>query len=390
MNRKFPMVGTLRRGFFQALEIFALLAATGCAMTKPGVYEAKRAGGEFQPARISMPSNEFVSGRSAPSRAYASGNEVSKFSIEADQGYKLGPGDKFSFVVRGRPDISREEIIVSPDGEVALPRAGIMMVAGRSLRQVTDELTKKLGLYYDNPEVTLVMRTFANNHVFVLGRVAKPGTVDFSGRGSLLEALSLAGGLPVDTGKSFLSRCMIVRGNDMVIWIDLRDLLENGNMALNAKLQNGDVIFIPQSEDQLAYVMGQVMLPGVQLLRSSQTVLDAVMSHGGPTRDAKLSSVFLARQVNGRGAVEEIDLEAIISKGDLRKNYVLKEGDIVYVSERGANKINYYLTKLLPSMQVVDFTLRTAESLGAMAELRKKIWGQEGFITTTPAASSNQ
>ena len=74
---------------------------------------------------------------------------------------------------------------------------------------------------------------------------------------------------------------MIVRGKDTVIWIDLRDLLENGNMMLNARLKNGDFIFIPQSQDQIAYVLGQVRSPGVLVLRSQMTILDAVMSAGG-------------------------------------------------------------------------------------------------------------
>ena len=325
---------------------------------------------------------------------YASVKQVEAFGGAAQQEYRLGPGDKFAFIVRGRPEISREEIVVSPDGEVALPRAGVVNVAGRSLKNVTQELQNTLKQHYEDPEVTLVMKVFANNRVFVLGRVANPGAVPFNGRGSLLEALSLAGGLPVDTGKSFLSRCMIVRGSEMVVWVDLRDLLENGNMALNAKLQNGDVIFIPQSEDQLAYVMGQVVQPGVHVLRSSQTVLDAVMSRGGPSREADVSKVILARQVQGRGIIEQIDLRDILTKGDMRKNYTLKDGDIVYVGESGASRVNYYITRLLPSMQVVDFALRTAESTGALAELRRKLWGQEGFVGTgasiPPAASSGK
>lgn len=361
-------------------------------MSRPGTYEAARPGAGMTRIDPHALSNAFVSVRDTASRAYATTGEVAKFSGSADQGYKLGPGDKFSFVVRGRPDISREEIVVSPDGEVALPRAGIVHVAGRSLSQITDELNATLAKYYEHPEVTLVMKTYANNRVFVLGRVANPGALNFQGRGTLLEALALAGGLPVDTGKSFLSRCMIVRGSEMVIWIDLRDLLENGNMALNARLQNNDVIFIPQSEDEMAYVMGQVLQPGVHLLRSSQTVLDAIMSHGGPTKDADQGHVYLARQVGGKGVVERIDIAEMVAKGDFRKNYVLKAGDIVYVDKRGAAKVNYYLSQVLPSMQAVDFSIRTAESFGVMAELRKKLWGQEGFVgtgvTTTPASGS--
>ena len=64
----------------------------------------------------------------------------------------------------------------------------------------------------------------------------------------------------------------------------------------------------------------------------------------------------------------------------LRQNFVLKDGDILYVDERGSSKFNYYLSKLLPSMDVVDFSIRTAESFGAMQQLRKKMWDQEGFV----------
>ena len=327
-----------------------------------------------------VPTNIFVGEVNAPSKAFATPAQVDRFSSEANGSYALGPGDRFAFIVRGRPDVSREEIIVSPDGEVSLPRVGVLNVAGQTISNATAHISERLHRFYDDPEVTLVMQTFNNNKAYVLGRVAKPGTVQFTGRGTLLEALALAGGLPTDTQKSFLTRCMIVRGRDMVIWIDLRELLENGNMALNAGLRNNDVVFIPQSDDQVAYIMGQVAQPGVLMLRSTMTVLDAVMQSGGPTRDAD-GRVYLVRQVDGRGVVEEIAMKAIVESGDLRKNYVLKDGDIVYVEERGASKFNYYLSKLMPSMDVVDFSIRTSESFGVMQEVRKKLWGQEGFVT---------
>ena len=363
------------------LALAGLLLA-GCASPSPrgGVYAPAGAGEPFKRLDEPVPTNGFQGEAAAPSNAFATPAQVDRFSAAAQQGYLLGPGDRFAFVVRGRPDISREEIIVSPDGEVALPRVGVLNVAGQSLRQVTETLQQRLLRFYDDPEVTLVMKHFQNNKVYVLGRVANPGAVHFTGRGTLLEALSLSGGLPADTAKSFLSRCMIVRGRDMVIWIDLRELLENGNMALNASLRNNDVVFIPQSEDQVAYIMGQVLQPGVLMLRSTMTLLDAIMQAGGPSRDAQ-GVAYLVRQADGRGLVEEISLKDIVERGDLRKNYVLKDGDIVYVEERGASKFNYYLSKLMPSMDVVDFSIRSAESFGVMQEVRKKLWDQEGFVT---------
>lgn len=370
------------RPVLRALAAAALLVASGCIGTRPrqGTYAARKDGGAYERIESAPPVGAFTPEAASASKDFATPDQVGSFSQTAETGYRLGPGDRFAFFVRGRPDISRENIIVSPDGEVALPRVGILQVAGQTLSQVTATLTERLRLFYDEPDVTLIMTAFNNNRVFVLGRVANPGAVNFTGRGTLLEALSLAGGLPVDTVRSFLTRCMIVRGRDMVIWIDLRDLLENGNMALNASLRNNDILFIPQSEDQMAYVMGMVQQPNVLVLRSTMTVLDAVTQSGGLARDADRNKVYLIRQSEGKGLVERINLVAMIERGDLRQNHVLKDGDIIYVDERGASKFNYYLSKLLPSMDVVDFSIRTAESLGAMQELRKKLWGQDGFV----------
>jgi polysaccharide export outer membrane protein len=371
-------------GTWTTLAAFGvLITSTGCMGFRPkvGTHAPKEDGERFRKVDEVVSTNVFMPETSSAAKAFASPERIEEFSKPADVGYRLGPGDTFAFLVRGRPDISREEIIVSPDGEVALPRVGILNVGGQTLAQVTATLNERLQRFYDEPEVTLVMKTFSNNKVFVLGRVANPGAVHFTGRGTLLEALSLSGGLPVDTVRSFLTRCMIIRGKDMVIWIDLRDLLENGNMALNASLQNNDIIFIPQSEDQMAYVMGMVRMPGVMLLRSSMTVLDAIMQSGGLARDANADEVYLVRQHEGKGMVERINLADMVEKGDLRKNYVLKDGDILYIDEHGASKFNYYLSRMLPSMDVVDFSIRTAESFGIMAELRNKLWGQEGFVS---------
>ena len=364
-----------------SLLLLVLLTA-GCIgySPKPGTHAPEAEGEDFERVAKQTPTNSFVPEVASPGKAFASPEQIETFSKPVESGYRIGPGDKFAFLVRGRPDICREEIIVSPDGEVALPRVGVLNVGGQTLSQITTTLNDRLKKYYDEPEVTLVMKTFSNNKVFVLGRVANPGAVNFTGRGTLLEALSLSGGLPVDTVKSFLTRCMIVRGKDMVIWIDLRDLLENGNMALNASLQNNDIVFIPQGEDQLAYVMGSVQMPGVVVLRSTMTVLDALMQSGGLGRDADKNQVYLVRQDGAKGLVEKVDFASMVERGDLRQNYVLKDGDILYVDERGSSKFNYYLSKLMPSMDVVDFSIRTAESFGAMAELRKKLWSQEGFV----------
>lgn len=365
-----------------------LLTIAGCAPSKPpaGVYGPAPEAGAANPEapfvllHQEVPEDLFAAGPIQTASRYASETRIAEFSASVSSEYRLGPGDRFAFQVRGREDISVPTVVVAPDGQVALPRIGILNMQGLSLAEATRQVQVSLERYYEYPDVTLVMQEYNNNRVYVLGRVSKPGAVHFQGAGTVLEALALAGGLPVDTQKTFLSRCMVVRGNEMVLWIDLRDLLENGNMALNARMQNGDILFIPQSDDAVAYMMGEVRAPGVLLLRSQMTVLDALMHAGGVTEYADLRRVYLVRSQEARGVVMDIDLTAFIERGDLRRNYILREGDILYVGQRGMGHLNYFLTQLLPSLRIIDFTFNTAERLGAMQQLRQKIWGQEGFV----------
>lgn len=366
--------------------MLVFLAACATQTPAPGFYgpapiaDITEADAPYVLLNQEIPSDLFASGPAQAASRYASERSISEFSASVPSEYRLGPGDRFAFQVRGREDISILTVVVAPDGNVALPRIGILNIQGLSLTEATRQVQESLERYYEHPDVTLVMQEYNNNRVYVLGRVAKPGAVHFQGAGTVLEALALAGGLPVDTQKTFLSRCMIVRGNEMVLWIDLRDLLENGNMALNARMQNGDILFIPQSDDAVAYMMGQVRAPGILLLRSRMTVLDALMHAGGVTENADLRHVYLVRSQEDRGVVMDIDLAAFTERGDLRRNYVLREGDILYVGQRGMGRLNYFLTQLLPSLRVIDFSLNMAERFGAMQQLRQKIWGQEGFV----------
>jgi len=362
-----------QKTLFKSLALSLLAMMTGCSWVpvKQGVFQAppekEKSTEHYVPAPNLKPGQFFTSELKTHSANFSTAEEINADSAKINNDYLIGPGDIFSFLVRGREDISRDEIIVAPDGTVALPRVGILKVTGLTQTQVTDEVTKVLQNYYQHPEVTLVMKQYNNNRVFVLGRVATPGAVKFQGPGTLLEALSLCGGMPSDINKTFLSRCSITRGKNLIMWIDLRELLERGNMNLNARLQNGDIIFIPISEDQNAYVLGEVKSPGVIPLRSNISILNAIMTVGGPTKGANLRDVFLIRQVDGKGVVERINLQEMIGKGNSSKNYVLRDGDTIYVPETGLSKFNYFTSQLQPFFTIIGVSTGALSATGLNA-----------------------
>jgi protein involved in polysaccharide export with SLBB domain/glycosyltransferase involved in cell wall biosynthesis len=305
----------------------------------------------------------FVAQTEKATQTLASEAQLDVFSASVPEIYHVGPGDILEILVRERPDISVKETTVSPDGTISVPQVGILDVRGKTTADLTAMIALKLSEFYQEPEVTVHVHDYNNNKVYVLGRIANPGLVKFGGTGTLLEALAMAGGLPTVAEEAFLSRAMIFRGKEQVIWVDLRELLQNGNVAMNPKLKNNDIVFIPESDDELIYVMGEVESPGAVKLKSELSVLDAVMASGGPTRDAKTAKTYLIRYENGKGIVQPIDLDRFVKQGDLRQDYLLKDGDIVYVSNRSLADINYVISALSPSVSYLNLAALAATAL---------------------------
>jgi len=343
------------------LTLSCLPWLSGCSMFDPGVHDYTQ-GNRIKESRDA--SGAFLSGEAKESVIFASETDVAHFSSTVPDEYLIGPGDVMSIVVRGRPDVSLTEVTVSPDGKISVPRVGIVEVRGQTVEWLTAFLAEQLSAYYSSPDVSVLMREYHNNKVFVLGRVDLPGLVNFKGTGTLLEAIALAGGMSTVAQNSFLSQAVIFRGKEMVIWVDLKELLNNGNMALNAKLRNNDLVYIPESHDELAYVMGEVGNPGAIKLTSEISLLDAIMMSGGPTVDGKLARVYLIRFKEKKGHVQEIDLTELLGTADFRQDYLLRDGDVVYVSPRVLRNVNYVISSLSPSVSYLSLAAFAAQSGG--------------------------
>jgi polysaccharide biosynthesis/export protein len=319
---------------------------------------------------------------------FASPDRIEALDTQEAFQYRLGPGDMISILVWRRPELSQEGILVSPDGFLSVPRIGNVQVLGMTVAEVKALVTSKLEFFYIEPEVTIRVQEFHNNKAFVLGRVSKPGVVNFPGKGTLLEALALAGGIPDQNKDTSLTKCAIIRGNDLIIWIDLQDLLRNGNMALNAPVRNNDVIYIPESSDELVYVLGEVQTPGAIQIRGGMTVLKAVMLAGGVNKNGDPEKGFVIRQQTLKGDVIRVSLKELLENGDFTKNFSLMPNDIIYVSPGGMTKFNYAIEKIMPSLQMLNLGFSDLESLGVMERLRSKIWGQSGFINSSSSGTS--
>jgi polysaccharide export outer membrane protein len=314
------------------LSLLSVLVIAGCTLTSP--------------RSLPLASDE-VFHRTEPKRAFTSADQLGSFELPDDGAYHLGEGDVVVIEVWDRQDLSGRHII-GPDGQVTLPVVGPVRLADLTREEAARTAAAMLGRYYTALVVTVRVEQYVSNRVLVLGRVSKPGLITFETPPTLLEAITMAGALPVGgvgAEKAALGRCAIFRGRDRIVWVELRNLLTGENPGLNLRLRRNDVVYIPDADDQLVYVLGEVQKPGALRLTPDMSFMDAFASAGGLTRDAAPDRIHLIRP--SEGANREVSLDALL-KPDSPATLALAEGDILYAPKRGLAEVGYVLEKLSP------------------------------------------
>jgi polysaccharide export outer membrane protein len=169
---------------------------------------------------------------------------VSSAVVAAPPPYQLSPGDAIHVSV-WREDALQKEVRVLPDGSVTLPLAGRIEVGGRAAPEVTTLIAAKLKDFLPDPNVTVVITSIEGNRVYVVGKVPKPGPVVMAGPLTVLQALSMAGGLDKFADESAIKVVRHKGESQEVLPIAYRDLISGRDMTTNLLLKAGDTIIAP-------------------------------------------------------------------------------------------------------------------------------------------------
>ena len=182
--------------------------------------------------------------------------------------------------------------------------------------------------------------------VNVLGQVAKPGTYELTENTTLISLIGDTGGA---TPTAALSRAYILRGTTRIP-MNLSNILvksEPDPVVTGFKLQLGDVLFVPESEQRIA-VLGSVMRPGYYAIadRDKVTLLDALTIAGGQSADGDTRKAFIAHPLDNRPPTPA-NIQDLLKKGK-GKEIVLRPGDVLYIPQRGQSRSPGVLELLNP------------------------------------------
>jgi polysaccharide export outer membrane protein len=265
-------------------------------------------------------------------------------SARTGQSYLLGPEDEITIKAMEAEELSGVNYRVDSSGNVRLPMIGAIHCTGLTIGELEQEVAKRLKTYIKNPQVSIRVVELRSRPVSVLGAVKKPGTQQLQGESTLMEMLSLAGGLDETAGNTIRIMRRIEWGriplpnakDDATAQFSLADLSVKTVMGArspetNIAVRPNDIITVPRGD--IIYVIGEVHKAGGFPLREHEqfTVLEALSVAEGLKPTAKPASAKILRVDPASPNRKEINVNLQTIIAGKQSDITMQPDDILFV-----------------------------------------------------------
>jgi polysaccharide biosynthesis/export protein len=175
--------------------------------------------------------------------------------------YRLQPPDVFDLDFALTPEFN-QTVTVMPDGYISLRGVGPVSIAGQTVAEATNTITKAYSHVLSQPRIAILLKDFNKPSVYVAGQVKNPGMYDLRGATTPFKAITMAGGF-LDSAKN--SQVVLFReaGNNMVSakLINVKQALKETDLREDLELRAGDMVYVPQNT--LSKIAPFIPRPGV-------------------------------------------------------------------------------------------------------------------------------
>jgi len=268
--------------------------------------------------------------------------------------YVIGPEDELRIRIWGQVSYTGN-LRVDRSGNIFLPQAGEVHVAGLTFAALDQHLRAALGRVYRNFDLSVDVGRIRSMQVYVTGQARRPGVYTVSSLSSLVDALFASGG-PSPQGS--LRHIVLKREGKQVADFDLYALLIYGDKSKDVRLQPEDVLYIPPVGAQVA-LTGSVHNPAIYEMRAEETIGDLIETAGRSTALASNERLALERVSEDKQrqvlefAMDAAGKAAKLQDGDILKIYSILPSYENTVTLRG-NVANPGRYSFKPGMKISD------------------------------------
>ena len=164
--------------------------------------------------------------------------------IEPPPGYLIGADDILNVVFWREKEMSAD-VVVRPDGRITLPLISDVQASGLTPEQLRARIHEQASKYIEDPSVTVVVKQINSRRVFVTGLVGKPGAYPLSNPTTVLQLLSMAGGV---SDFADYKKIIVLRnenGTQKALKFNYKDVIRGKNLQQNVLLEPGDTVVVP-------------------------------------------------------------------------------------------------------------------------------------------------
>jgi polysaccharide export outer membrane protein len=166
-------------------------------------------------------------------------------AIPPDQGkYLLGPEDAIEISVWKEPELTKQ-LVVRPDGKITYPLIGEVQAAGLTVKDLQKEISKRLEKYVTDANVTVILLKAQYYKIYVTGKVNKPGDFIVGRPTTVMQAISMAGGLTPFASPGSIVVLRNVGGKEEAYSFNYNQVARGQSLEQNRTLLPGDVVVVP-------------------------------------------------------------------------------------------------------------------------------------------------
>jgi polysaccharide export outer membrane protein len=215
----------------------SVLAQTKAPEKTKAADKSKAPAQQAAPAATPAPAVPATMTATAPAVTAAAGVPVAP-------DYVIGSDDVLSVVFWRDKELSTD-VTVRPDGNISIPLINDVHAAGLTPAQLKDRIAEEAKKYIEDPSVTVVVKEIKSRKVFITGEVRKPGPYSLTGGMSVLQLISVAGGLADYAKPEKISIVRTEAGKPQSFKFNYKEVLEGKKLAQNIELKPGDTVIVP-------------------------------------------------------------------------------------------------------------------------------------------------
>jgi protein involved in polysaccharide export with SLBB domain len=161
--------------------------------------------------------------------------------------YHLHVGDTLDVKFFYNPELD-QQACVRPDGRISLPLAPDIQAEGLTPEELASSLRGHYVHELRDPEISVLVRSYSPQKVFVSGEVLRPGAIELNGVKTVLQAVSEAGGFK-DSAR--LKEVLLIRQDAshqiVTLKLDLSAMLQSKPNAEDHLVEASDIVYVPRS-----------------------------------------------------------------------------------------------------------------------------------------------